>query len=54
MTTIPLLIDKLEQRYPNDIFKLEKLSEEERNQYIAALNMIEEIKQIGGLEDETK
>lgn len=52
--TVILLIDKLEKLYPNDVFQLDKKSEKERNEYIVKLNMIEEIKTMEGLKNETK
>lgn len=55
MTTIDALIEKLEERYPNDIFELEKLTEKERDAYIVKLNLIAEIKTIDeGDEDEAE
>lgn len=54
MTTTSSLIERLEERYPNDIFKLEKLSDKDREAYIVKLNMIAEIKAIEeGVEDES-
>lgn len=55
ISTVAALIDKLEERYPNDILQLEKLNEKERDEYIVKLNMIEEIKTIEkGDDDETE
>lgn len=48
-STIVELIDALEKRYPNDIFILE--SQTDKVSYVAKLEMIREIKKIGGIVD---
>jgi len=52
--TVDMLIEELEVMYPNDILQLENLTEKERDAYIVRLNMIENIRKIGGFKDETK
>ena len=42
--TVDILVRELEEIYPNDIFKLENLSDSERDEYITKMKMIEEMK----------
>jgi len=48
-STIAELVEILERRYPNDIFVLQ--SQDKKDEYVAKLEMIQEIKKIGGIVD---
>jgi hypothetical protein len=48
-STIAELVEILEKRYPNDIFVLQ--SQDKKDEYVAKLEMIQEIKKIGGIVD---
>jgi len=44
------LVKELEKRYPNDIFVLQ--SQDNKDAYVAKIELIQEIKKLGGLIDD--
>jgi len=47
--SIDELVEELEKRYPNDIFVLEL--QDNKEAYVAKIELIQEIKHLGGLTD---